>query len=183
MATQTIEDFRPQLVELFGAAHVPPLLEHAELIKASPGEVLMHDQGAVDSLYLLLDGVLAMSVEMAGHSIRLGEVAPGNWVGEVALFSASPISVSTVQVVQECHVLRIRFEDFFALAKTAPETACYLTHIMIGMLIQRLRNTINDPVLDPDGQLLMLGSISLPLEQIVPHHGVRDFFKNLLGVH
>lgn len=165
-----------------GKEHAAVLLERAELIALDQRAILMRDQGEVDSLYLLLEGRLALSVEMAGHTIRLGEIDPGNWVGEVALFSGSTHAVSSVEAVSEVKLLRLPFAVFHALIRDAPSAACQLTHVLIGMLIQRLRATANDPILDPDGQLLLLGQLSTPREGQAEHHGIRNLLKNLLGV-
>jgi CRP-like cAMP-binding protein len=170
------------LGEQLGEHHAATLLERASLVEYSQGEVLLQDQGEVDALYLLVEGRLSLSVETAGHTIRLGEIDAGNWVGEVALFSGSARSVSRVEAVTAARLLRLAFQDFRDLIQKAPETACKLTHVLIGMLIQRLRATANDPILDPDGQLLLLGQLSAAAEAHAEHHGIRDFLKNLLGV-
>lgn len=165
-----------------GAEHAPLLLHSASLIDCEQGQVIMHDQSEVDALYLLLTGRLALSVEMAGHTIELGEIEPGNWVGEVAMFSGSFTAVSRVEAISEAKLLRLPFKEFERLVREAPEAACRLTHVLIAMLIQRLRATANDPILDPDGQILMLGQLSVPVDAHPVHHGVREFLKNLLGV-
>lgn len=170
------------LRDQLGIDDLAPLLERGEVLDIGGGQTVVRDQEALDALYLLLEGRLAMAVEVAGHSIQLGEVDPGNWVGEVALFSESPTAVSTVTTVSPCRLFRLSFTDFRALHAEAPEIACRLAHVLNGMLIQRLRATINDPILDPAGQLLMLGHLSVPMPAHHEHHGVRDFFRRLLGV-
>lgn len=177
-----LKDHESMLVEQLGMTELGPLFERCSLKEAMTGEVLLRDQQPVDSLYFLLEGRLSMSVEVEGHAILLGEINPGNWVGEVALFSDRSLSVSTVTAVGAARLLRLRFDDFTAIVEEAPEVACRLTHVLIGMMVQRLRATINDPILDPAGQFLMLGDLSLPMPAHHEHHGVRDFFKKLLGV-
>jgi CRP-like cAMP-binding protein len=182
MMTDPRTDALDLLARQVGEEPATVLLERASLIECEQGEVIMQDQGEVDSLYLLLSGRLALSVEMAGHTIQLGEVDTGNWVGEVALFSGSHLAVSRVEAVTAATLLRLPFGAFHSLIQEHPTTACRLTHVLIGMLIQRLRATVNDPILDQDGQLLMLGQLSVPVEAHAGHHGIRDFLKNLLGV-
>lgn len=182
MMTDTRNAALALLTEQVGEENAAVLLERANLVELGQGEVLMRDQGEVDALFLLIEGRLALAVEMAGHTIRLGEIDSGNWVGEVALFSGSPISVSTVESVSEAKLLRLPFQVFHALSREEPAVACQLTHVLIGMLIHRLRATANDPILDPDGQLLMLGQLSMHLDAHAGHHSVRDFLKKLLGV-
>lgn len=183
MMTDTRNAALALLAAQVGEENAAVLLERATLRELGQGEVLLHDQGEVDALYLLVEGRLALAVEMAGHTIRLGEIDPGNWVGEVALFSGSPVSVSSVESVLEAKLLRLPFQAFHDLSREEPGAACRLTHVLIGMLIHRLRATANDPILDADGQLLMLGQLSMPLDaHHAEHHSVRDFLKKLLGV-
>lgn len=177
-----LKDHESMLIEQLGMTELGPLFERCALTEAEAGEVLLHDGQPVDALYLLLEGRLSMSVEVDGHTIVLGEISAGNWVGEVALFSGSSLAVSSVAAVGPVKLLRLRFDDFRAMIEVAPDVACRLTHALIGMMIQRLRATINDPILDPAGQLLMLGDLSLPMPAHREHHGVRDFFRKLLGV-
>jgi CRP-like cAMP-binding protein len=177
------DTLRDMLGTQVGEADMPAFLEHATRVDLAPTQVLVHDQADMDALYLLLEGRLALSVEAGGHTIQLGEIAPGNWVGEVALFSGVPKSASRVEAVMDSTLLRLAFADFRQLVDSAPQACCRLTHALIAMLIQRLRATANDPILDHDGQLLLLGQLSVPLDTHAGHHGIRDFLRSLLGVH
>lgn len=177
-----LRDYAPLLSREVGEDNVSALLDYARLFEIPAGTVLVRDQGPLGALYLLLEGRLSIAVEMAGHAITLGELDPGNWVGEVALFSGSHTACSTVQAREDCKLLRLEFTDFFQLEKQAPEAACRLTHTLVTMLIHRLRATVNDPILDPEGQLLMLGDLSMPLPGPADHPGLLGFMKRLLGV-
>jgi len=174
--------YQELLLAQLGVADLEPLFARCHRLELAAGATLLTDQEPVDALYLLLEGRLAMAVAISDHAIQLGEIDPGNWVGEVALFSGSVHAVSTLTVVEDAVLMRLSFSDFAELTREAPEIACRLTHVLNAMLIQRLRATINDPILDPDGQLLLLGHLSLPLPTEQGHHGVRDFFRKLLGV-
>jgi CRP-like cAMP-binding protein len=175
-------DLTARLAEQIGAEHAAAFAEYVSLVELPRGEVLLRDQGPASALHLLLDGRVALSVEVAGHSIHLGAMEAGNWIGEVAYFSGSRVSCSTVQAETDCRLLRLDFEAFAALARAAPEAACHLTHVLVTMLIHRLRATVQNPVLDTDGQLLMLADLSLPApEQEAARHRLIDFVRALLG--
>lgn len=174
--------YRDLLSEHLGTDELAPLLDRATLVDLSGGAVLLRDGAATDSMYLVLDGGLEVHVEFSGHSIRLGEIALGNWVGEVAYYTRCGMACSTVTALKKTRLLRLRFDDYTELLRSQAEVACRLSHVLIAMLAQRLRATVNDPVLDPEGRLLMLGDFSIPLDQQPHHHsGVKEFFRNLIG--
>ena len=173
---------RELLIGEVGEAHAAILLERATACGLADGQVLLRDQGEVGALYLLLEGRLSLSVELGTHAIRIGELDPGNWVGMEALFLVGCQSATTVAAVGDCRLMRLSFDDFAAVMSDAPETACYLTHVLVPMLIHRLRVLAQDPILDPVGQLMMPGEMSLPRDARPHHaHGLAHFFKHLWG--
>jgi CRP-like cAMP-binding protein len=180
-----LRDFHEILAEQIGPENAEVFVEHATLVELQRGEVLLRDQAPVDAMYLLLEGRVGMSVEVAGHSIHLGSMDAGNWIGEVAYFSASRVACSSVVAETDIRLMRLGYAEFGALAHTIPGAACRLTHVLVTMLIHRLRATVQNPVLDADGQLLMLGNLSLPAPPRAGHgheHGVVDFLRKLMGV-
>lgn len=178
-----LQDFASILAEQIGAAHAAAFLDHTSLVELPRGDVLLRDQGPVSAMYLVLEGRVDLAVEVAGHAIQLGSLDAGNWIGEVAYFSGSSIACSTVIAETDVRLMRLGFAEFSAMARAAPEAACKLTHVLVTMLIHRLRTTVHNPVLDADGQLLMLGNLSLPIAAHGEHeHGVLDFFRKLLGI-
>jgi CRP-like cAMP-binding protein len=177
-----LQDFASVLAEQIGKDHAAAFLDHASLVELACGDILLRDQEPVSAMYLLLDGRVGLSVEVAGHAIQLGSMSAGNWIGEQAYFSGSRISCSTVIAETDAYMMRLGFAEFGAMARIAPEAACRLTHVMVTMLIHRLRTTVHNPVLDTDGQLFMLGDLSLPAPVHAAHkHDVIAFFRTLLG--
>lgn len=182
MAADPWADYRDLLSQCLGTDDIQPLLDRSSLIDLATAETLLRDLGPTDSMYLVLEGCLEVHVEVAAHTIRMGEIQPGNWVGEVAYYTRCGQACSTVTALADSRLLRLRFDDYTALVKAQTEVACRLSHVLITLLVQRLRATVHDPVLDPEGNLLMLGDLSIPLDrQAHRHAGVADFFRNLLG--
>ncbi|MBK6743959.1 MAG: cyclic nucleotide-binding domain-containing protein [Hydrogenophilales bacterium] len=179
-----LQDFASVLADQIGKEHAAMFLDHVSLQELPRGEVLLRDQASVSALYLLIEGRVGLSVEVAGHAIHLGTMDAGNWIGEVAYFSGSHISCSTVTAETDVRLMRLGFAEFGAIARATPEAACRLTHVLVTMLIHRLRATVHNPVVDADGQLFMLGNLSLPSPARAAHErGVIDFFRKLLGTH
>jgi CRP/FNR family transcriptional regulator, cyclic AMP receptor protein len=184
MDEETLFKYLPELEGQLGVEHVKPLLEHLRLSTLSDGTVLVHDQAPIDSLYLVLHGSLRLSVEFGSHSIQLGEIGPGNWVGELGYFSGVHLASSTVTACGECEVAQLTYQDFDTLLDEDSVAVCRLTHGFIQMLMRRLAITANNPVIDPHGEMLLLGDLSVPWSELAQgRHGVVDFLKGLLGVH
>lgn len=176
-------EYRDLLAGLLETDDLAPLLDHATAVDLDAGSVLLRDQAPTDSMYLVLAGRLEVHVELGEHAIRLGEIAPGNWVGEVAYYTRCERACSTVTALESSRLLRLRFDDYTDLVRSQAEVACRLSHLLIAMQVQRLRATVNDPVLDPEGRLLMLGDFSIPLDQQPHRHaGLLDFVGKLMGV-
>jgi CRP-like cAMP-binding protein len=176
------DEDRALLAEEVGSGHAEILLARATPIDLRKDEVLLRDRGPADALYLLLEGRLSLTLEIDRHSIQIGELEAGNWVGLVALFSGSGMSSTTVAASRPSRLLRLPFGGFRAMIEEAPETACYLTHVLVPMLMHRLRVLTSDPILDPVGRLMMPGEMSLPRDARPHHeHGLAHFFKHLWG--
>lgn len=182
MSDEAIFAHLPELTEQIGVEHVKGFVDRVEQISLEQGSVLVRDQAPMDAFYLLLEGRLALSIEVDGHTIQLGELSPGNWIGEVAFLNGTFIACTTVSAASEAKLARLTYQDFEAMLAEDPMLACRLMHGFILMLIRRLRATANDPVLDPDGQLHIYADMSVPWEALAPHkHSVLDFLKGLFG--
>ena len=184
MDEQTLFKHLPELEGQLGVEHVKPLLDRISVQVLQDGEVLLHDQALADALYLVLSGSLRLSLEVGAHAMQLGDIGPGNWVGEVAYFSGERMASCTVTASGETEVARLSYQDFDALMVEDSVVVCRLTHGFVQMLMRRLRGTANNPIVDPKGEMLLLGDLSVPWDDLSQQpHGVIDFLKTLLGVH
>ncbi len=176
--------YLPELESQIGVEHVRPLLDRLTLGTLADGEVLVRDQAPIDSLYLVLKGTLRLTVEFGSHAVQLGEIGPGNWVGELGYFSGVPLASSTVTACGDCEVAQLTYRDFDALLDEDSVAVCRLTHGFIQMLMRRLAVTANNPVIDHHGEMLLPGELSVPWPELAQgKHGVVDFLKSLMGVH
>jgi CRP-like cAMP-binding protein len=182
MEEHILFEFLPELVEQLGADHIKPLLDRITIHALETGQVMVHDQEPIDSFLLVLSGRLQLAIELSGHTIQLGEIRPGNWCGELGYFSGIRRASSTVTAGEETTVARLSYVDFDALIAEDSIAVCRLTHAFIQMLIRRLQVTANNPVIDPEGNMLLLGDLTVPLSEMkLKPHGVVDFIKSLLG--
>jgi CRP-like cAMP-binding protein len=172
----------PELTEQLGVDHVKPLLDRFSLHVLEEGQVMVHDQAPIDAFFLVLSGRLHLTIELSGHHIQLGEIRPGNWCGELGYFSGIRCASSTIIAGADTRVARLSYADFDALIAEDSIGVCRLTHAFIQMLFRRLEVTANNPVVDPEGNMLLLGDLTVPLSELSrKSHGVVDFIKGLLG--
>lgn len=182
MSEQTLFSHLPELTDQLGVEHIKPLLDRVTTHEVPQGQVLVRDQSPIDAFHLVLSGRLSLAVEMAGHSIVLGELLPGNWCGELAYFSGERRASSTVTAAEDTVVARLTFADFEALMAEDSIAVCRLTHAFIRMMMRRLHATANNPIIDPHGQMLIVGDLSVPWSEMgQPRHGVAEFIKKLFG--
>lgn len=172
----------PELESQLGVEHVRPLLERFSLRTLEDGETLVRDQAPIDALYLVLSGDLRLSIESGDHAIQLGEIGPGNWVGELGYFSGVHLASSTATACGDTAVARLTYQDFDALLDEDSVAVCRLTHGFVQMLMRRLAVTANNPVIDPHGEMLLPGDLTVPWSELAQQpHGMIEFLKTLFG--
>jgi predicted acylesterase/phospholipase RssA/CRP-like cAMP-binding protein len=91
------------------------LADLADAVAVRAGETLITEGESAGDVYMLLSGRLEASVmREAGGRAVVGEIGPGEVVGEMSMLSDSPRS-ATVSAVRDSTVLRLprrRFQDF-----------------------------------------------------------------------
>lgn len=134
-----------QLVSLLGAASVAELQtlgSLSTLVELNAGDVLMHEGEESSAIFLVMDGALTASLSEAGKSIELGDINPGDWIGEVAVLDPGP-ATATVVAKSQCRLLRIGSDEFKALVHENSALADRLIRSLCSVLIERLRATGN----------------------------------------
>lgn len=122
-----------------GPRNVDALLGATSVLELPANRVIIRDRMPVDSLYLVLDGEVAITVEENGKSIKLGTVGPGQVLGEVSVLSGEHAASSTVTSLTPVKLLRLRHQAFEELIATNYEIASVLLRHFVDMLAERLR--------------------------------------------
>ncbi|MGB3264405.1 MAG: cyclic nucleotide-binding domain-containing protein [Microcoleus sp.] len=71
----------------------------------APGAILICEGRQIDALYIVLDGILSVSIE-ARETKELAKIGSGELVGEVSFIDARP-PLATVKAIEETHLLAI----------------------------------------------------------------------------
>jgi CRP-like cAMP-binding protein len=92
-----------------------------------------------DSALLLLSGRLIASVVVGGERRQVGEIRPGELVGEQALFTSDGLRSASVIAVEPSHFLLLD-ADLLSKASANPAIVALEAH-MLATLARRIRRT------------------------------------------
>jgi CRP-like cAMP-binding protein len=131
----------PALADELGPDNLGRLLEATTSLELPAGRSVIRDRMPVDSLYMILDGRVSISVEAEHRAIKLGELGPGEWLGEVSVLSGELLASSTVTTLTPVRFLRLRHEKFEELIWKSEEISSVLLRQLVLMLADRLRKS------------------------------------------
>lgn len=164
---------------LFGNLPAPTwqaLHEEFDWLRFANGDVVMRQGDTPDGMYLVMGGRLRVVAEQDGVSRTIGEIAPGESVGEFALLTGEP-RTATVYALRESLVARIAPDTFTRLAHAHPDFMAAITRNIVARQ-QRLmeQDTTSGPsslsiVLVPAGPALDLDAFAQQLAQGMSHFG------------
>lgn len=165
----------PSIAERSNPAAIRALFGAMTVRSIPAGTTLIRDGDRSETLYFLWEGEMTSYVEGDSETIRLGQVPPGQWVGEVSMLDPGP-ATATVTTDTDCTVLVLTQEAFEELERAQPQMASQLLRALSGLLIERLRHS----------STLLFDRFALDRGPQQPqHHGVRDWFigvyRRLLG--
>lgn len=138
------EDFEknfPEWSAALGPVNTGILLGASSLLELPARRVIIRDRMPVDSVYLVLDGEVDISVEERGKAVKLGSVGPGEVLGEVSVLSGELLASSTVTSVTPVKLLRLRHQALEELVATNHDIASVLLKHFVTMLADRLRTS------------------------------------------
>ncbi len=111
-------------------------LHHVSL---SAGSLLFQEGESGDAVYFVLSGRLTVVVTRDdGQEVRIGEVGPGESVGEMALLSGEP-RMATVRALEDSQLLRLSKAGYDTLVARAPHTLAVFARVMAGRLARSAR--------------------------------------------
>jgi CRP-like cAMP-binding protein len=129
------------LADELGPKNLETLLAATTSFELPANRKVIRDRMPVDSLYLILDGKVSISVEANKRAIKLGELGPGEWLGEVSVLSGELLASSTVTTETPSRFLRLRHEKFEELIWGNAEVSGVMLRQLVLMLADRLRKS------------------------------------------
>jgi CRP-like cAMP-binding protein len=146
----TVRRYRPsaeevvdQLSPMLPGTHADLLTElepHLQWVALPRGTTVMEQGQVGDHLYFVVSGRLsAFAVRDDGTQVPLGEMGPGESVGEMALLGNGGPRTATVQTVTDCELLRLSKDGFDSLLAHDPAASATFAKLMANRLQERLR--------------------------------------------
>jgi CRP-like cAMP-binding protein len=129
----------PDIHQALGETNTQQLLASTSTIELPARRKLIRDRMPVDSLYFLVEGDVAISVEEGGRQISLGELGPGQLLGEVSILSGEFLASSTVTTSTPVKLLRLKHQAFEDLMTQHPDVSQVLLEQLTKMMAERLR--------------------------------------------
>lgn len=120
------------LARLLPAPLAEALRPHARIVMRQPGHIIMGFGDRTSDLYLILEGrVQAELHSPSGREVILGDLGPGELLGEFAALDDQPRS-ATVEAVTPCVLACFPATAFRAAVFARPETAEWMTRQLVS---------------------------------------------------
>lgn len=123
-----------------GAASLDALARQAPVERVTAPRRLFSQGDLGTFAYLVLDGEVAVEVETEGGPVTVATLGPGQLVGEVAAFAATP-RTATVRTIGAARLLRIEQDLIRAHLARHPDSAMAII-AELGQRLQGLNGTI-----------------------------------------
>lgn len=117
------------------------LVSEGKRKEISTGTVLIHEGEPINALYIVLEGVLAVSVEALGGK-EIARLTSGELVGEMSFIDARPPS-ATVKAAEDSIVWAIPRAQLAAKLSQDTAFASHFYHAIAIFLSDRLRGTVS----------------------------------------
>jgi CRP-like cAMP-binding protein len=142
MVSTVFNQLFPSIHLALGEEKTSQLLSSMTTLDLPAGRKLIRDRMPVDSLYFLMQGEVSISVEEGGRQIALGELGPGQWLGEVSILSGELLASSTVTANTAIQLLRMKHQAFADLMAQHPDISQVLLEQLTKMMTERLRTSL-----------------------------------------
>ena len=152
------------------------LLRELTWIDFDLGDVLFREGDRQETMYIIVSGRLRITTASPdGTQHVVGEVSPGELVGELGLLSGEP-RVATAVAIRETHLVEITLPVFEQLAERHPEAVIRLAKLVI----KRQQRTLQ---VSPSQPIRALNLTLVPASPDVPLIKLADMLADHLGTH
>jgi CRP/FNR family transcriptional regulator, cyclic AMP receptor protein len=129
------------LFKEFSEADLRALDSRLEKRRVRKGQVLFRAGDTGDDMFLIRSGSILISKPVTGRVEQLlARMGPGEFFGEMSLVDQSPRS-ATVQGEVDTLLLSLNRQNLRELVETNPRAAAAFYQAMLGVFVQRLRES------------------------------------------
>lgn len=115
---------------------IDTLAKNLQVLTFVAGETVIRQGDRGDSMYVVAEGLLAVSIEDSGETIEVAKIAPGDFFGEMSLLLNEPRSASIV-AASEAVIYELHREP---LAEIFTHNPTCLDHLSEVLTARRLHN-------------------------------------------
>lgn len=120
--------------------------DYGEFLPAQPGQILIKAGDAQEHLYLVISGLLHVTIMVDGRTKLVARIEGGETLGEVNVFD--PAKASATVVAQDfSQIWRANRSDIDLFVKAYPQAGSVLLAGIIGVMCRRIRN-MNEKLAD-----------------------------------
>ena len=120
------------------------LSEFGHSLRVSAGTEVVKQETRQDSLYVVIDGLLAVSLATGDEETQVSEIRKGEAFGEMAIIDPARASAN-VRTLSDSMLWRIRKANLDDFILRNPDAGLRLLWSISGLLVKRLRS-VNDEV-------------------------------------
>lgn len=154
------------------------IISYFELIELNKDEILFKQGDISDSIYILIDGLLAAALLTAKNEIKtVGRIEKGEVVGELGALSNEPRSL-TVQAASDAKLLKLSADDFIRISK---QYSSILYNIILSQLISRSQKTLRILSLKKECEhiLIISANDTIPFKEFKEKLTTETLLKNI----
>lgn len=111
---------------------------YGEFLPVHPGQLLIREGGAQDSLYFVISGALQVHIEARGKRKLIAEIGAGDTLGEVNVFDPA-VASADVTALDFSQVWKANRKDLEQFTESYPAAAARLMSGMLASMSGRLR--------------------------------------------
>ena len=124
------------LFKNFDFQELTKIMEVIEVHRWGQGELILEENSFGEEMYIILSG----HVEVTKENIKIAELKPGHFFGEMSLIDKTPRS-ATIRSIDEAKLMVIHKKPLFAVLKKESRVAMKLFWALLQTMSQRLRVT------------------------------------------
>jgi CRP/FNR family cyclic AMP-dependent transcriptional regulator len=116
----------------------------SERAQYQPGDQLFHQGDTADAAYIILGGAAEILVDTPGGPLKVADVGPGAFVGEIGILMDVP-RTATVCATEPITVLKITKELFFRMVTDFPSIGIEVMRVL-AQRIEHMNTQLREAV-------------------------------------
>ncbi len=131
-----------------GPDRIAAVIDESPVVRFAPGEPIVAQDSAGDSMFLLVDGRVDVRLRRDGQTAGVAELGPGDCFGEMSVLTGEPRN-ATVVARSEVHAVESTKSAMTALVSTSPDVVGRLSELLVDRQRANDRFAVAGATVDP----------------------------------